>query len=53
MAKSCKTEPHLRLILPRGYYYHKKLLDGLLPLIIGGAIDQLRPCAFLAQGAHR
>lgn len=33
-------------------WYHKRLLDGELPLSIGGGIGQSRLCMFLLQKAH-
>jgi aspartate--ammonia ligase len=36
----------------RGLYYHKMLLNGELPLTIGGGIGQSRLCMLLLQKAH-
>ncbi len=33
-------------------YFHKRLIDGSLPLSIGGGIGQSRLCMFLLQKAH-
>ncbi|MDE6610067.1 MAG: aspartate--ammonia ligase, partial [Muribaculaceae bacterium] len=35
-----------------GFSFHKALLDGQLPLSIGGGIGQSRLCMFLLQKAH-
>jgi len=34
------------------FYYHKRLVDGTLPLSIGGGIGQSRLCMFLLHKAH-
>lgn len=34
------------------FYYHKRLMDGTLPLSIGGGIGQSRLCMFLLHRAH-
>jgi aspartate--ammonia ligase len=34
------------------FYFHKRLIDGTLPLSIGGGIGQSRLCMFLLQKAH-
>ena len=36
----------------KGLEYHKMLLNGELPLTIGGGIGQSRICMFLLQKAH-
>ena len=36
----------------RNLYYHKELLEGRLPLTIGGGIGQSRLCMFLLRKAH-
>jgi aspartate--ammonia ligase len=36
----------------RGLYFHRRLLDGELPLSIGGGIGQSRLCMLLLQKAH-
>ena len=33
-------------------YFHKRLLEGSLPLCIGGGIGQSRLCMFILQKAH-
>ena len=33
-------------------YFHKRLVDGTLPLSIGGGIGQSRLCMFLLRKAH-
>ena len=35
-----------------GMYYHKRLLDGRLPLTIGGGIGQSRLCMLYLRKAH-
>ena len=32
-----------------GYYYHKRLVEGSLPLSIGGGIGQSRLCMFMFE----
>ncbi|MBR6686998.1 MAG: aspartate--ammonia ligase, partial [Paludibacteraceae bacterium] len=34
------------------FYYHKRLLEGSLPLTMGGGIGQSRLCMFMLRKAH-
>ncbi|MBQ2092819.1 MAG: aspartate--ammonia ligase, partial [Clostridia bacterium] len=34
------------------YEYHQKIIDGTLPLTIGGGIGQSRMCMFMLEKAH-
>ncbi|MBO4370983.1 MAG: aspartate--ammonia ligase [Paludibacteraceae bacterium] len=34
------------------YYYHKRLVDGTLPLTLGGGIGQSRLCMYMLKKAH-
>lgn len=51
-------EALLRQLRPRGkedrkeLYFHRQLLDGKLPLSIGGGIGQSRLCMVLLHKAH-
>ena len=34
------------------FFYHKRLLEGTLPLTMGGGIGQSRLCMFMLRKAH-
>jgi len=36
----------------KSLYFHKRLIDGMLPLSIGGGIGQSRLCMFFLRKAH-
>ena len=36
----------------RSLYFHKRLLEGSLPLSVGGGIGQSRLCMYYLQKAH-
>ena len=44
--KKCDAEERLQ------YPYHKGIVDGTLPLTIGGGIGQSRVCLYMLQKAH-